>query len=649
MERDRADRRRTVALAAVAVALLAALLPLAATWRLLDARLYDVLSTITPPDPSGDIVIVAIDEPSFADLGQRWPWPRSLHARLLTALREAGAGAVGLDLVFAEPSAPEEDAALAAAARPDTVFAADESVISTPQADQIVRTEPLAALVAGGASSGVASVSVDGDGAVRKMSGYPDGFATRVLAAAGEGAPVAPPGALARAIGPARTYPTVSYYQALDPAGMLPPETFRDRIVLVGLSLQTAPTVGEGGTDAFATAWTTWTGRLVAGVEVHAGMIDNLRRGLWIRPVPLALESAAIAAAALLAGLIVLGGARRVAVLAGVGGVAIIIAGSWLLLETAGAWISPAAPVVAWSAVFLVQGARDFAAERRLRRQVTRAFAHYLAPELVDRLARDASALKLGGDRRTLTILFADVRGFTAIAEAMKDQPERLTALVNRVLDPLAAEVLKRGGTIDKFMGDCLMAFWNAPLPIPDHADRAARTALAMVEAVRALDAVLQAEAAAAGEPMPAIRVGVGINTGDCVVGNMGSSARFDYSALGDAVNLASRLEGLSKDYGVPIVVGEATRRALGPGFATATLDRIAVRGRTAAEPVHTLIGPADELDEAARAALADHEALVAARLAGRLDPADPRIAGVVARLPMLAAYHATVTAPARA
>jgi adenylate cyclase len=386
----------------------------------------------------------------------------------------------------------------------------------------------------------------------------------------------------------ARTYPTVSYYQALEPGEFLPDGFFRDRVVIVGLSLQNAPSVDAGGADAHATSYTLRSGRLTSGAEIQATMYDNLRAGLLIAPAGNAARMAALLLAVLLSAAAVRRGSGWRTVLAG--GLAIVAAvlGSYALIELERFHISPVGPAVAFVLVAAGQGARDYAAERRLRREITRAFSQYLSPVLVERLASDPSLLKLGGERRVLSILFTDVRGFTTIAESMKDDPERLTALVNRLLDPLSRVVLEEGGTIDKYIGDCLMAFWNAPLDEPDHAAKAVRAALRMQEVMAKLNGELALEARPGEEPIR-LGIGIGINTGEAIVGNMGSDIRFDYSAIGDAVNLASRLEAKTRDYDVPIIIGPETARLVADRFAVAEIDRITVKGRSAIVPIYSV------------------------------------------------------------
>jgi adenylate cyclase len=568
----------------VALAMSAALVsPLA---RYLDLPAWDLLSTIAPPRPAADVVVVAIDEPAFAEIGQRWPWPRGLHGRLVGALRDVGAKAIALDMIFAEPSAQQEDAALVRAMSRDVTLAADQTAIEGPQASQTIRVDPLPALLDAGARSGIAAISLDADGRLRRAPSFPDSLAAETLRSLGV-EPGEARGLLQFRGGP-RTYSTVSYYQALDPAHFLPPGFFKGKTVFVGLSLQSAANAQSGAADAFATPFTAMDGRLLSGVEAQATMFDAIRAGDLVRPMPLLAQIAAVAAAALIGAGLSRGGAvswRAGATAATLA--AAFVAASWFALENAALWLSPLPAALALLLTVAADAGVDYARERRARREISRAFGQYLPPEIVARLARDPSALKLGGERRTLTILFADVRGFTTLAERMKDDPERLTSLVNRLLGPLSDAVLAEGGTIDKYIGDCVMAFWNAPLDAPDHADRAIAAGLRMLDAVKRLNAELLADAGPAVTPLE-IAIGVGINTGDCVVGNLGSDRRFDYTAVGDAVNLASRLEGASRLYGVPLLIGAETARRV--AMPLIELDRIAVKGRIDGEPVFTIL-----------------------------------------------------------
>ncbi|SOC36908.1 adenylate cyclase [Rhizobium subbaraonis] len=606
-------------------------------WSLQELRSFDYLSTFDDPAPPADSpIVVAIDEPSLAEINVQWPWPRDIHARLVEALRAAGAKAIGLDIIFAEPSAPERDAALAAALGADVVLAGDESLIVTPQAEQLVRTTPLPAFSAAGAVTGLASISLGGDGTFRELPRYEDGFARELARIAGRPHALPQGDWLVQSFGPARSYPTVSYYQALDPDNFLPKDFFRDRVVIVGLSLQNAPEINHGGADAFATSYTVHTGRLVAGVEIQATIFDNIVGARAILKAGTPVVFAGIALAAILSALTVWRSTRWQTAAVSLGAVVALAVASFLLIRYAQLFVSPLGPALAFVSVAIGQAAFDYADERRNRKQITRAFSQYLSPALVERLARDPSQLRLGGERRTLSILFCDVRGFTTIAETMKDDPEQLTTLINRLLTPLSDIVLGHSGTIDKYIGDCLMAFWNAPLDDEDHANHAVAAAIDMLARMESLNEELKREATERGGVHHQLRIGIGINTGECVVGNMGSSQRFDYSVLGDAVNLASRLEGASKNYGVPLLIGEGTA-LLADRFCALELDRITVKGRTTASPVFTaLAGVADDVAE-------KHRRLVTARYAGTLAPDDPLFDEMSAALPPLSPYYRIV------
>ena len=250
-------------------------------------------------------------------------------------------------------------------------------------------------------------------------------------------------------------------------------------------------------------------------------------------------------------------------------------------------WSYPVLTVfIAWSAAAFLR----FMEEHKLRMQIKKQFEHYLAPAMVKKLQKNPDLLKLGGDTRELTLLFCDIRGFTPISEQYKTDPQGLTKLINRFLTPMTDIIMINDGTIDKYMGDCIMAFWNAPLDVEDQRKLAIKTSHEMIEHLKKLNAELEAE-----NSLP-INIGIGLNTGDVVVGNMGSNQRFDYSCLGDAVNLASRLEGQSKGYGVGLILGEETARDMEDEFVILELDKIAVKGKTEGVKIFTSLGTHEEL-----------------------------------------------------
>ncbi len=257
-----------------------------------------------------------------------------------------------------------------------------------------------------------------------------------------------------------------------------------------------------------------------------------------------------------------------------------LVGASWYLLANYAFLIDPSFPVLSSTILFMVLTFLKFMREAAQRREIRSAFSHYLAPEMVNRLADDPSQLNLGGETREMTFLFSDVHGFTAIAEEYKADPQILTRLINRVLTTLTNRIIDRRGTIDKYMGDCVMAFWNAPLSDAEHAIHACEAALDMLTALERLNVERREEAGDEADSVRPLKVGVGINTGDCVVGNMGSEQRYGYTVLGDAVNLASRLESQSRSYGVDIVIGQSTADAVTQRFALLELDLIAVKAR---------------------------------------------------------------------
>ena len=226
----------------------------------------------------------------------------------------------------------------------------------------------------------------------------------------------------------------------------------------------------------------------------------------------------------------------------------------------------------------------NFATQSRLRKQIKKQFEHYLDPGMVKKLQKDPSLLKLGGETKEMTFLFSDIRGFTPISEKYKGNPEGLTKLINRFLTRMTDVIIKNGGTIDKFMGDCIMAFWNAPINNPKHRQMAIKSAIEMQKELIKLNKKLVAE------QLPQINIGIGINSGQALVGNMGSEQRFDYSVIGDAVNLASRLESSSKTLGKTLVIGESTRKTIENHFEFKYIDSITVKGKTEKIKVYTIL-----------------------------------------------------------
>jgi len=336
------------------------------------------------------------------------------------------------------------------------------------------------------------------------------------------------------------------------------------------------------------------------GVEVHAQLIETiLSKSYLTRPnYALGAEVSLMAVMGLFL-IFLLPYAGAMASLA-VGGLlsGAVVGGSWYLYTKFGFLLDVVFPLGATFVMFITLVFYNYYQEEKQRQRIRGAFQQYLSPDLVEQLAKDSDSLVLGGEAREMTFMFSDVRGFTTISESFKENPQGLTVLMNRFLTPLTDAIMERKGTIDKYMGDCIMAFWNAPLTDPEHCRAACLSGLEMLKRLDEVNEQRKAEAKEGGYEYLELNVGIGINTGLCVVGNMGSEQRFDYSVLGDSVNLASRLEGQSKSYGVKTVLGELTAIAVRDEFAVIELDLITVKGKTEPERIYALVGADDTARE---------------------------------------------------
>jgi adenylate cyclase len=624
-----------------------------------EALLYDararLAAGLVAPDPG--IAIIAIDDNSlevYADVLGRWPWPRDVHAALVQYLYAAGARLVVFDVLFPERdlSNPEADqhfgdviaasgmvvlpltftpgtAAAAAdweAARGSGGVAGREAlrrhavgpVPDAPPAGLIFQySEPPAAVFSAGARAlGAITMGADPDGVVRRerlVYGYQGSlYPSLALAAARAASPERFGGPLRfepdqlisgqervpldRGRLPVRwrgrfmadgrtTYPVYPAFHVLNSAEQVltglepdvPFEAFRNRVVFVGVTATGVP-------DIRATPLAPHD----PGVLIHATILDNLLQGDYLRRAPAWAQRAAVAGAAL-------GVALPVALLTSVVGAAaagllslLAIAAAITAAFAAGVWLELAAPLAAGGIAFAGALGAGYLVEGRDKRRVRELFGRYVSPAYVARLAEQPDTLKLGGERVPLTVLFSDIRGFTSLSERLP--AEEVIRLLNQYLDAMAEVVFRHDGTIDKFMGDAVMAFWGAPVPVADHARRAMDAALDMSAELDRLNM----EWNAAGDAST-LRMGIGIHTGEAVVGNIGSLARkLDYTAIGDTVNLASRLEGLNKEYGTTILVSDVTAAAGGEGYQLHDLGEARVKGKEREVAIYELCGRDD-------------------------------------------------------
>ena len=373
---------------------------------------------------------------------------------------------------------------------------------------------------------------------------------------------------------PSKNIPTVSAVDVL--SGVVAPEFFDGKVALVGTS-------ASGLLDLRSTP----TEKNIPGVTVIAQFVQQIFANEFLQR-PDWLFGAEFIAGLILAVLITL----TIQALGPIGGLSVFVVGSggiigssYYFFKSKFFLVDPISPLIISLIVYVAVTFFNFLFTELERSRVRGAFAQYLSPEMVNRLAESSETLVLGGERKEMTFLFSDIRGFTKISEQYKDDPEALTQLINQLLTVLSNAILDHGGTIDKYMGDCIMAFWNAPTDQTNHRQLAIEAAHSMNDALSKFNEEVK------GSLNFKLEIGIGINSGECIVGNMGSDKRFDYTVLGDAVNLASRLESQSSNYGLHMIVGENTYMN-DSAFYMIEIDKIAVKGKSSAETIYTCFKP---------------------------------------------------------
>ncbi|MBI1363931.1 MAG: CHASE2 domain-containing protein [Proteobacteria bacterium] len=615
------------------------------------------------------VYILNIDEKSLAEVGQ-WPWPRTVIAKLVeNAFEHEGIKTLAFDVVFAEPDRtapevvskdwnlpegtrkqlaelPKNDDVLARAfakypvvagyafeyttdSQPVKDFepkvsvniAGGSGLPNVPQAANVIRNIPKLEKAASG--TGFFSFNPDADGIVRKPP--------LVTAYNGQYFPILGIEALrlwkdtrsfvalTDSFGDVKGFkiknlvlPTDAEgnfwvrYRELDPQkyisasdvlhGRVQNGLLKDAIVFVGTS-------ASGLLDIRATP----VHPSMPGVDVHAQMVENILDGqfltrdynadLYEQMFLLGMGIALILMVEFFGALT--GGFVAVSILALV---ALLSVQAFRYMNMLVDVVYPSMTVIA---VYMVHNVIKYAREESQRKAIRHAFSHYLSGDLVNALTHAPEQLKLGGEQKHMTMLFSDIRGFTTLSEGLT--PQELTALLNEYLTPMTDIVMSNKGTIDKYMGDAIMAFWNAPLDIPDHERLACVSALAMLDKLRDLNAKWSAE------NRPTIKMGLGLHCGTVTVGNMGSTQRFDYTVLGDAVNLASRLEGLCKLYGVQVIISGDMRSKVTDALCM-PLDLVAVKGKTEPVDIYALLALGTGTPEQQKAAQTAEAAMAAYR-----------------------------------
>jgi adenylate cyclase len=392
-------------------------------------------------------------------------------------------------------------------------------------------------------------------------------------------------------LGPPGVFPTYSAARVL--SGKLPKDALKDKLVLVG-----ATAVG-----IFDLRVTPFSG-ICPGLEIQGTVLDNiLRQDFIYTPAnPFLTTASIILAVGLIFGFLL----PRFGAVGAIGVTLVVvlayIAMNFLVFRYFGLQLEVFYPTLEMAAVYTGVTLQRFLTEERERVRIKKAFQSFVAPEVVNQIIRHPERLRLGGERRELSILFSDIRGFTTLAETM--EPEALVEVLHGYLNPMSEIVVQHGGTLDKYIGDAIMALFGAPLEQPDHGERACRTALEMVQKLRELDREWLEQG------WPALKIGIGINSGLVSVGNMGSNRLFDYTAIGDNVNLASRLEGLNKHYGTEILVAASTVQHVGPDFLFREVDLVRVKGKKHPIAIYELLGQGEPAGKPARFLELYHEGL---------------------------------------
>jgi adenylate cyclase len=557
--------------------------------ELAELKGYDLLHLLKRTEKSPvDIVIIAIDEPSFAKTGLQWPWPRSLHARLVDVLKQEGASVIGFDVIFSGYSNTDEDADFGQSLKKagNVCLASDVELIQRQRYAQEMVTEPIPILKEN-SFQGIVAIQMDRDAVVRKF--YPVKeheilFAKQVARLHSKKEFDIKDNTYIFYTGPPDSFTTVSYYQALDPSVYLPPHFFSGKIVLIGKISKNVTKLDKQRSDVFATPFLFSSGsRLMSGVEIQANMVFDFLHGTFITRMN------RVASGVLLLIIGIAGSFLQIRwkpVLSGILTIllfGIAIAVSYYVFHAYRIWTPTGTIAVPLALAYTVHGIHAFIQTEKMRRKIKRVFSHAVSPAVLETVLKNPEKLKLGGVRAEVTILFSDIAGFTRISEKL--QPEEVGHLINRYFDEMTRIVLQYRGTIDKFIGDAVMAFWGAPLPDEEQSLNACRAAIAMQVRMTSLRAEIKREG------LPEITTGIGVHTGPVIAGNMGSSELFSYTVMGDTVNVASRLESANKELGTSVLISKPVFEKAGPHIYARSLGKIPFAGKTDGIEVFELLG----------------------------------------------------------
>ena len=513
--------------------------------------------------PREDIIIIAIDDNSLQEIG-RWPWDRENFAEIIPLLNQSAV--LGIDVAFFEKSNEKSDNKLIkAAASAENIVLPVEYTSYRIQNNEIVGGEmlfPIEGLE--GADAGYINIITDKDGVSRALNldvkGRYDSFAAVIYKKyTGKEFKFKEKRFLVNFVGIPGSFQTHSFVDVLK--GNVDTSQFKDKIVLMGA---TSPDLHD---DAFTP---TSAGKAMPGVEIHANTLQTMLDENFLAKESKLLVIISMFIAAAIALLLLLFLNTWIASLIIFFLIVIYIIAS-IFIFTTGTIMNIIYPILSFfftTASFITS---SYLAEKKEKKHIVDSFGKYVSPVIVKELVEHPEKLKLGGEKREITVLFSDIRDFTSLSEKLK--PEKLVDILNQYLTEMTKVIMANNGLVDKYIGDAIMAFWGAPLKEKDHPSLAFKTCIAMVQIIALLNKKFKKQ----GKPF--INIGIGLNTGNAVVGNMGSEERFDYTAMGDEVNLGSRLEGLTKVYQVPIIISEHTKEKI-KDFSIRELDVVAVKGK---------------------------------------------------------------------
>jgi len=530
-----------------------------------DTSLSDKLFTTKPA--RGDIIIISIDDKSLSEIG-RWPWDRSVHAELLNKLSVEGntPAVIGLDISFFENSTIEEDLSLARA-----LERTENEILAAEQVNGYTLTPPEELVE--DSVVGIVNTISDSDGITRSIPIYGKYSSFSQMVALNYKHDLKLPDVDALKInytGPPGSFTTYSYSDVLNERIDL--RSLKGMIVLVG-----ATSPGLHDTQMTPTS----KGEPMAGVEIHASAVQTILDNgfLWPEQKLVTVLTILIFASVSIALFLKFSVYSSAAIALGLIMAYLLYAVNSFDNGTVRNLIYPPLVIIV---SYVSTLAYKYFTEIKEKIKIRRAFSFYLSKPVMNQVLKDPEKLKLGGEKREITLLFSDIAGFTSISE--KIDPVHLTTLLNKYLTKMTDIVHFSDGVLDKYIGDAVMAFWNEPVRQADHALRACNTAIEMMEEMKKMSPEWKKEGAD-------LDIRIGVNTGEAVVGNMGSNERLDYTAIGDAVNLASRLEGINKAYGTSITISEHTLEKVKDKVNTRKIDDVAVKGKNKGVAIYELRG----------------------------------------------------------